>query len=42
MPKAYLYFTNDLFAHSDKLEHVREGAIDYNVNKNVWTWKVNK
>ena len=42
MPKAYLYFTNDLFAHSDKLENVREGAVDYNVNKNVWTWKVNK
>ncbi len=42
MPKAYLYFTNDLFAYSDKLENVREGALDYNVNKNVWAWKVNK
>lgn len=42
MPMAFLYFTNDLFGYSDKLENVREGAIDYNVNKNVWTWKVNK
>lgn len=42
MPMAFLYFTNDLFAYSDKLENVREGAIDYNVNKNVWAWKVNK
>lgn len=42
MPMAFLYFTNDLFGHSDKLENVRVGAIDYNINKNVWTWKVNK
>ena len=28
--------------YSDKLENVREGALDYNVNKNVWAWKVNK
>lgn len=42
MPMAFLYFTNDLFAHSEKLENVRPGAIDYNVNKNVWEWKVNK
>ena len=42
MPMAFLYHTNDLFAYSDKLENVREGAIDYNVNKNVWEWKVNK
>lgn len=42
MPMAFLYFTNDLFAYSDKVENVREGAIDYNVNKNVWAWKVNK
>lgn len=42
MPMAFLYFTNDLFGYSDKLENVREGAIDYNVNKNVWAWKVNK
>ncbi len=42
MPMAFLYFTNDLFAYSSSLENVREGAIDYNVNKNVWAWKVNK
>jgi peptide/nickel transport system substrate-binding protein len=42
MPMAFLYFTNDLFCYSDKLENVREEAIDYNVNKNVWAWKVNK
>lgn len=42
MPMAFLYFTNDLFGYSSKLENVREGAIDYNVNKKVWTWKVNK
>lgn len=42
MPMAFLYHTNDLFAYSDKLENVREGAIDYNINKNVWEWKVNK
>ena len=42
MPMAFLYFTNDLFGYSDKLENVRVGAIDYNVNKNVWAWKVNK
>ena len=42
MPMAFLYHTNDLFAHNEKLENVREGAIDYNVNKNVWEWKVNK
>lgn len=42
MPKAYLYHTNDLFAYSDKIENVREGVLDYNINKNVWEWKVNK
>ena len=42
MPMAFLYFTNDLFGYSEKLENVRIGAIDYNVNKNVWAWKVNK
>lgn len=42
MPMAFLYHTNDLFAYNEKLENVREGAIDYNVNKNVWEWKVNK
>lgn len=42
MPMAFLYHTNDLFAYSDKLENVREGALDYNINKNVWEWKVNK
>lgn len=42
MPMAFLYFTNDLFGCSARLENVREGAIDYNVNKNVWTWKVNQ
>lgn len=42
MPMAFLYHTNDLFAYSDKLENVRNGAIDYNINKNVWEWKVNK
>ncbi len=42
MPMAFLYHTNDLFAYSEKLENVREGAIDYNINKNVWEWKVNK
>ena len=35
MPMAFLYHTNDLFAYNEKLENVREGAIDYNVNKNV-------
>lgn len=42
MPMAFLYFTNDLYAHSDKLENVRPDNLDYNINKNVWTWKVNK
>ena len=42
MPMAFLYHTNDLFAYNEKLENVREGAIDYNVNRNVWEWKVNK
>ena len=42
MPMAFLYFTNDLFGYSDKLENVRVGSIDYSVNKNVWAWKVNK
>lgn len=42
MPMAFLYHTNDLFAYSDKIENVREGALDYNINKNVWEWKVNK
>ena len=42
MPMAFLYHTNDLSAYSDKLENVREGALDYNINKNVWEWKVNK
>lgn len=42
MPMAFLYFTNDLFGYSSKLENVREGATDYNVNKKVWTWKVHK
>ena len=42
MPKAFLYFTNDLFAYSSKIENVRQGSLDYNVNKNVWAWKVNK
>ena len=42
MPMAFLYPTNDLFAYNEKLENVREGAIDYNINKNVWEWKVNK
>lgn len=42
MPMAFLYFTNDLFGFNKRLEHVREGAIDYNVNKNVWIWKVNQ
>ena len=42
MPMAFLYHTNDLFAYNEKLENVREGAIDYNINKNVWEWKVNK
>ena len=42
MPMAFLYFTNDLFAHSSKIENVREGNVDYNVNKLVWKWKVNK
>lgn len=42
MPMAFLYFTNDLFGYSDKLENVRAGSIDYSVNKNVWAWKVNK
>ena len=41
-PMAFLYHTNDLFAYNEKLENVREGAIDYNINKNVWEWKVNK
>lgn len=42
MPMAFLYHTNDLFAYNEKLENVREGAIDYNINKNLWEWKVNK
>lgn len=42
MPMAFLYHTNDLFAHSDKIENVHSGALDYNINKNVWEWKVNK
>ena len=42
MPMAFLYHTNDLFAYNEKLENVREGAIDYNINKNVWEGKVNK
>lgn len=42
MPMAFLYHTNDLFAYSDKIENVREGVLDYNINKNVWEWKVNK
>ena len=42
MPMVFLYHTNDLFAYNEKLENVREGAIDYNINKNVWEWKVNK
>ena len=42
MPMAFLYHTNDLFAYNEKLENVREGAIDYNINKNVWEWKVNR
>ena len=42
MPMAFLYFTNDLFAYSSKLENVRPGNLDYNINKNVWEWKVNK
>ena len=42
MPMAFLYHTNDLFAYNEKLENVREGAIDYNINKKVWEWKVNK
>ena len=42
MPMTFLYHTNDLFAYNEKLENVREGAIDYNINKNVWEWKVNK
>ena len=42
MPMAFLYHTNDLFAYNEKLENVREGALDYNINKNVWEWKVNK
>ena len=42
MPMAFLYHPNDLFAYNEKLENVREGAIDYNINKNVWEWKVNK
>lgn len=42
MPMAFLYFTNDLFAYSSKIENVRQGSLDYNVNKNVWAWKVNK
>lgn len=42
MPMAFLYFTNDLFAHSAKIENVRPENLDYNVNKNVWEWKVNK
>ena len=42
MPMAFLYFTNDLFAYSPKLENVRAGNLDYNINKNVWEWKVNK
>ena len=42
MPMAFLYHSIDLFAYNEKLENVREGAIDYNINKNVWEWKVNK
>ena len=42
MPMAFLYFTNDLLAYSSKLENVRPGNLDYNINKNVWEWKVNK
>lgn len=42
MPMAFLYFTNDLFAYSSKIENVRPENLDYNVNKNVWEWKVNK
>ncbi len=42
MPMAFLYFTNDLFAYSTKVENVRADNLDYNVNKLVWEWKVNK
>ena len=42
MPMAFLYFTNDLFAYNAQIENVRPGSLDYNVNKNVWEWKVNK
>ena len=42
MPMAFLYHTNDLFAYSDKIENVREGVLDYNINKNGWEWKVTK
>ena len=42
MPMAFLYFSNDLFAHSTKVENVRSDKLDYNVNKLVWEWKVNK
>ena len=42
MPMAFLYFTNDLFAYNSDIENVRPENLDYNVNKLVWEWKVNK
>lgn len=40
MPMAFLYFTNTLFAHSNRLSGVPITTTDYNINKCVWQWKV--
>ena len=40
MPMAFLYFTNTLFAYNSRLSNVPASTTDYNINKNVWEWKV--
>ena len=40
MPMAFLYFTNTLFAYNNRLSNVPASTTDYNINKNVWEWKV--
>lgn len=37
---AFLYFTNTLFAYNNRLSNVPASTTDYNINKNVWEWKV--
>ncbi len=40
MPMAFLYFTNTLFAYNSRLSNIPASTTDYNINKNVWEWKV--